>query len=483
MTAEEFPEAEVVSPQSQTGGKSAVSKMWLATLACLLGAIALVWYSLEPAGTKITLRFQEGHGLKPGDALRNLGIDVGRVVSVELNKDLAGVEVHAELAPAATALAREGTRFWIVRPTVDVTGVSGLDTAVGSKYIAVAQGTGERSQPQFEFTGLETAPFDGTERFGLELILRSAQRFGINPGAPLTWRGVEVGRVLSCALSPDSQHVDIRVQINATHQRLVTSATRFWVLSGVKLDAGLTGLKFSADSLATIVRGGIGLITPTDKEAQPARAGDIYTLFPEEDESWTKQAAAINLLQLTPPKAVLLAASWQEKILGFTRSAQRHSLGVPVINEKGQLKVLIPADFIQVPSRSIEGSFKLAVESDSKENQLQELATPSGSEGEGLLVKLPLPAGLADPVPEEQIRITTEPEDCFAVRQLSNDDETLLESIGRHELSATPDRWMVRKPQMNSAIWQGAPILSALDGKFIGVLVSGDDGVFIVPLK
>ncbi|MFO0264863.1 MAG: MlaD family protein, partial [Planctomycetota bacterium] len=136
MTSEEFPAAEIVSQRGQIAGRLAVSRMWLATLACLAGAIALVWFSLEPAGTEIAIRFQEGHGLKPGDTLRNRGIDVGRVLSVELDKDLAGVDVRAELAPAAKALAREGTRFWIVRPTVDVTGISGLETAVGSKYIA-----------------------------------------------------------------------------------------------------------------------------------------------------------------------------------------------------------------------------------------------------------------------------------------------------------------------------------------------------------
>ena len=476
MTSEEFPEAEVVSRSGQNGGRLAVSKMWLATLACLIGAIALVWYSLEPAGTKVTLRFQEGHGLKPGDALRNRGIDVGRVVSVGLDNDLAGVEVHAEFAPAAKALAREGTRFWIVRPTVDVTGISGLDTAVGSKYIAVAPGASQTGQAQFEFTGVETPPIDGVDSSGLELVLRSAERYGINPGAPVSWRGVEVGRVLSCSLSPDSRSVDIRIQINATHQRLINSASRFWVLSGVQLDAGLTGLKVSAESLATIVRGGIGVITPEDKAAQPARPGDIFELSAEEDKDWTEQAAAINLLELVPPTTVALTASWQQKTLGFTRSLTRSALAVPV-DAAGKIELLVPASFIAPASGSLEGSFKVGL--DSKPEQSLEL--PSNSAGD-LIARLAVATSDVPALPANRLRIPSGPEDCFVARQTGS-GEMVIESLGKQELNLAADRWLTSKPGLSSLLWNGAAVLAANDGQLIGLFVVDDSGAYIAPLK
>lgn len=477
MTSEEFPEAEVISRRDTTLGRLAVSRMWLATLACLAGAVALVWYSLEPSGTKITLRFQEGYGLKPGDALRNRGIDVGRVTSVELDKDLAGVEVHAELAPAAKALAREGTRFWIVRPTLDVNGISGLETAVGSKYIAVVPGASQSGQPQLEFVGLETPPIDGSDRTGLELVLRSAERYGINPGAPVTWRGVEVGRVLSCAISPDSQHVDIRVQVYATHQRLVNSASRFWVMSGVQLDAGLTGLKVSAESLATIVRGGVGLITPADKQAQPVRPGDIFTLYPEEDESWTEQASAINLLELVPPATIGLSASWQQKTLGFTRSFTRPALGVLVADQE-KTELLVPASFVAPGSGVLEGSFKVSL--DSKPDQPLDWKTNSSDRV--LIARLPISTPDLAAIPATRLRAPTGPEDCFVSRQTGN-GEVVLESLGKQELSLGADRWLVSKPGLGSELWNGAAVLSAKDGQLIGLFVVDDSGAYIAPLQ
>lgn len=478
MTSEEFPEAEVVSHRDTAAGRLALSRMWLATLACLAGAVALVWSSLEPGGTNITLHFQEGHGLQPGDALRNRGIDVGRVVSVKLDKDLAGVEVQAELAPAAKALAREGTRFWIVRPTVDLNGISGLETAVGSKYIAVVPGASQSGTPQLEFAGLETPPIDGADRTGLELVLRSAERYGINPGAPVTWRGVEVGRVLSCAISPDSRHVDIRVQLNATHQRLVNSASRFWVLSGVQFDAGLTGLKVSAESLATIFRGGVGLITPTDKQAQPVRPGDIFTLHPEEDESWTEQASAINLLELLPPATIGLSASWQQKTLGFTRTFTRPSLGVPVADQ-GKTELLIPASFLASAAGALDGSFTVSLDS----NPEQAMDLKAISSDRPLIARVPISAPDLAAIPATRLRVPADgPEDCFVSRQTGN-GEVVLESLGKQELSPGTDRWLVNKPGLGSELWNGAAVISAKDGQLIGLFVVDDAGSYIAPLQ
>lgn len=479
VSSPEFPVAEVRSRQSEAGWP-VLSRMWLATACCVLAAIGLVWYSMEPAGTKVLLHFQEGHGLRPGDPLRNRGIDVGKVIRVELNPELSGIDVQAELQPAAKGLAREGTRFWIVRPTIDASGISGLETAVGPKYIAVSPGAAESGEARFEFVGLEHAAVDGTYASGMELVLRGAERYGINPGSPITWRGVEVGQVLSCGLSPDALHVDIQIRINAAHARLVTSATRFWVLSGVQLDAGLTGLKVSAESLATIVRGGIGLITPDSKEAQLARTGDVFTLHPEEDEAWTERATAINLLQLSPPQTLPLKATWQQKTLGFTRSFERESLGIPV-NQAGQAALLVPAGLLQVPAESVAGSFKLSLEASDEEPTVLELALPPGSSSD-LLVKLPLPAASIALLPDDRMRIASEPEDCFAAR-LSSPGEALLESIGRHELSATDGRWIVSKRGLNPGIWHGAAVLSARDGKLIGLLVSDDSGIFVATLQ
>ena len=116
------------------------SKFWWLTLLCVIVAAVLTWFSTGTSGPEIVIHFDEGHGIKAGDALRHRGIDVGQVVSVDLNADLSGIDVRVRLSSAAAGLARDGSRFWIVRPQLSLTAVSGLDTALGAKYIAVDPG-------------------------------------------------------------------------------------------------------------------------------------------------------------------------------------------------------------------------------------------------------------------------------------------------------------------------------------------------------
>jgi len=207
-----------------------ISRMWWGTLVCAMIALGLAWRSMPTDGPQITIEFPQGHGLKAGDALRHRGIDVGIVQSTSLKTDLSGIQVVVELNPEAESLRREGCRFWVVRPRVGLAGIEGLETVVGARYIAVSPGPSDAAK-QKAFVGLVMAPPDEFAGEGLELMLRAETRSGLNPGAPITWRGVQVGQVLSAGLSPDASHVNVGIRIGANYRKLVKSNSRFWVTS------------------------------------------------------------------------------------------------------------------------------------------------------------------------------------------------------------------------------------------------------------
>src|SRR5690606_28181371 len=100
----------------------------------------------------ITVDFLEGHGLEVGGAIRHRGIDVGHVDKIVLSDDLSGVVVTATLFPGAEGIARAGSEFWIVRPQIGLTQVTGIETALGPKYIAVRPASGGEKE-QLEFKG------------------------------------------------------------------------------------------------------------------------------------------------------------------------------------------------------------------------------------------------------------------------------------------------------------------------------------------
>ena len=238
-----FPTATLVRKASAA---TRLSKWWLLTLACLVLAVVLAWMSSAPRGIPISIRFDQGHGLKVGDTIRHRGIDVGVVEAVELTGDLNAIEVSASLSPEAGAIAVADSRFWIVRPRIEMDGVSGLDTAIGAKYVRVIPGRSLRRQE--DFLGLSVEPTDienatyGEPSQGLEILLRATRRKGVYASAPVTYRGVQVGQVLSVGLSPDAEFVDIRARIDESYRRLVRESSLFWIASGFDIDVGITGV-------------------------------------------------------------------------------------------------------------------------------------------------------------------------------------------------------------------------------------------------
>ncbi|MGI9457079.1 MAG: MlaD family protein, partial [Aeoliella sp.] len=112
----EFPVATLQRRASRWKNLFGGSRMWWATLACLVVAGILTWQSIEKTGPVIIIGFPEGHGLQVGDFVRHRGIDVGHVDRVDLRPDLSGIRVEVTLLPGAEPLAQEETQFWIVHP-------------------------------------------------------------------------------------------------------------------------------------------------------------------------------------------------------------------------------------------------------------------------------------------------------------------------------------------------------------------------------
>ncbi len=67
------------------------SYLWLLPIACAVIAGWLLFSALVQRGIPISIQFQQGYGLKPGDALRYRGINVGSVEDVLLAADLHSI--------------------------------------------------------------------------------------------------------------------------------------------------------------------------------------------------------------------------------------------------------------------------------------------------------------------------------------------------------------------------------------------------------
>lgn len=245
------------------------SAIWVLPLIALLIGAWLGWRAYSEAGIEIQVIFKSGEGIQAGKTeVIYKGISIGKVHTLALDHSEAqsGVVATLEVNKDMEANLRTGTRFWLVKPSVSLAGITGLETLVSGNYITLSPGEGE---PARVFTALNDAPPLSDTEPGLHLTLKAERLGSLGRDSPVFYKQIQVGRVKSYALADDQSTIEVKIFINPLYANLVRKHTRFWNASGISIDAGLSGFKLRSESLASIVAGGIAFATPEHRKDSP----------------------------------------------------------------------------------------------------------------------------------------------------------------------------------------------------------------------
>ncbi|NUL39111.1 PqiB family protein [Kosakonia sacchari] len=269
--------------------KRRISPFWLLPVIALLIAGWLIWSSYEDRGNTITIDFMSADGIVAGRTpVRYQGVEVGTVQDIRLSEDLKKIEVRASIKSNMKDALRSETQFWLVTPKASLAGVSGLDALVGGNYIGMMPGKGE---PQEHFTALDTQPKYRLNNGELMIHLHAPDLGALNSGSLVYFRKIPVGRVYDYSINANKQGVTIDVLIERRFTNLVKKGSRFWNVSGVKADVGLSGAKVELESLAALVNGAIAFDSPD--ASQPAAQDDEYGLY--EDLAHSQRGVLVKL--------------------------------------------------------------------------------------------------------------------------------------------------------------------------------------------
>lgn len=281
-------EEKFASPAISRKKKSRISWIWLVPVVAALMGLSLVVRTWLQAGPDISISFNTAEGLEVGKTqLRYKDVNIGTVKSIGFNSDRSKVVVKAELAKQVSDLAREGTNFWVVRPRLDVSGVSGLGTLLSGAYIGVdaeESKDGDNRATKLSFEGLEVPPAVTHDRAGKRFMLKASDLGSLDIGSPVYFRRINVGRVIGYALDENGSAVNVEVFVDAPNDKFVTSGTRFWNASGVDFSVNADGLKVRTQSLVSMAVGGVAFApvqTARDGDA-PAQADTHFDLYPTE---------------------------------------------------------------------------------------------------------------------------------------------------------------------------------------------------------
>ena len=270
-----------------------ISPFWLLPIAAFAIGCLLFFQILQERGHMITIRFNEGDGITAGKtAIRYQGLQIGMVKKVYFVDNLKSVEVEAEINPEARSVLKEGTQFWVVKPTASLAGVSGLDTLVSGNYITLKPSDDPNAKSEDEFTAQDEPPVAIATDGALLIKLVSDDLGSLTTGSQVYFRKAPVGQVADYRFSTDRKKVEIDILINKKDVGLVKKNSRFWNISGVNVKAGISGVDLSMDSLASVVMGGVAFDSPDNDE--PAEQGQSYALYP--DYKSAKRGVDIQIL-------------------------------------------------------------------------------------------------------------------------------------------------------------------------------------------
>ncbi|WP_022708066.1 intermembrane transport protein PqiB [Paracoccus zeaxanthinifaciens] len=273
------------SPVRKTAARAAqagVNVIWIVPIVALIVTLAIAWNSFRDRGTLIDIEFADATGITPGDTtLRFREIVVGQVEGVRFTDDLSSVVVSIRVDKDVAPYIDDESSFWIVRPQVSAQGVTRLDTVLTGAFIE-GYWDAEITETATRFAGLERPPLIRSDQKGTWVKLMMDDADGLSEGAPILFRGVEVGRLENIRLSEDSERVRVDAFIRAPHDARLTSASVFWDTSGFSLSLGSQGLAFNVNSLSSVLQGGVAFDTLISG-GQPVEPGHSFELLPDED--------------------------------------------------------------------------------------------------------------------------------------------------------------------------------------------------------
>jgi len=280
--------------------KRGLSLVWIIPIVAAVVAGWLVYTTFGEKGPVATITFKTAEGLEAGKTkIKFKDVEVGTITDVNMGPDLSHVVVTAEFAKEVDDHLSKDTRFWVVKPRLSASGVSGLSTLVSGSYVEIDPVAGASVD---HFVGLENPPVVRSGEAGREFVLKSDTLGSISRGSPIYFRGIAVGEVLGHELMDDNAEVEIRIFVNDPHSKLIRPGTRFWNASGISADVGADGFRVSMQSVTALLTGGIAFETPPSamlRDPSPEEAAfRLYKSFErQQDESFTKDFRFISYFE------------------------------------------------------------------------------------------------------------------------------------------------------------------------------------------
>lgn len=293
---EELKETVVYQPKIEN--KKSVSFVWVLPL-IVLGVLAWIAYeSYTKKGTNITVVFKSAEGLKENvTPLEYKGLQLGKVTKISMHEDLKSVKVNILVnSDVARYVANEGSEFWIKKPTVSLTKISGLSTLISGHKIELSpkfRSQDEYNQGRYKdyFEGLDTQPNDDLDSDGYYISLIANDKDNVEIGTPIFYNKYQIGEIVSKEFRYEK--VFLSAYIYDKFNYLVNKSSKFVMNDALKVNYGASGLNIEFGSLYSALVGGITVLT-SNKDDAKIEKDEVFQIYAKKDDLKKKEYFFIN---------------------------------------------------------------------------------------------------------------------------------------------------------------------------------------------
>ncbi len=307
-------------PQAHVERKSQFSLIWLLPVIAVLVGAYLAYTTLSERGPEIVITFNSADGLVAAQTkVRHKAVDLGTVQSIRLAPDMSHVIVSVRMNRESAPYLTDQARFWVVRPRLSVSNISGLETLLSGAYIELDPGQ-KTETSQREFVGLEDPPGVRSDEPGRTFVLQAPRIGSLGTGSPVFYRDIVVGEVLGYKLPEGNGPITVNVFVRAPYDQWVRNGTRFWNASGVNVELGAQGIHMELESIQAVISGGIAFSTPA--ESRDSAIAAVNAQFPLYNDEAAAQSASytqrLDFVSYFESSAAGLAVGAPVQVFGVT---------------------------------------------------------------------------------------------------------------------------------------------------------------------
>ncbi len=437
------------------------SRWYLLVVFCgaLCTAILLINH-FYTRGYPIQVSFTHAHGLESGDPIRYRGLNIGSITNIHLDTVENRVHVSARLTNEYAHLARPDTRFWIVHPRMDWSGILGLDTVIGTRYMTLHPGKMNDTLAS-TFTGSETA-ITVAPANSLSIVIHAETAAGLRTGSPVYYRTRPIGTIISVRLASDATHIEAELAIEQAYKNIIRENSLFTVAAGLKADAGWSGLHVNVDSLSQLFLGGIDVRNQTP--LGPVAKNKSHFTIAETTLQPQQPAIALGDKQAHTPPVYTSDLHWSlPNSLWFDSEDRAQAVVVPWNNGYlGPRSALIP------PDGHIDTTLHIN----------QQLFTSVQEIWHDETITLIDGTFADDSIPSHNVprRYVSQPEDVLLVL-----DTGRVFPLSAGHVSIMDDGWHITSAIEENLLPLGTPVLGAQDGAMLGIVLHAPLRIYPLP--